>query len=294
MSTPQNRPQRKDLFYIPFNQLKIDKEWNARIDYGNIDELANQILSVGEIRMPLRGMKDKDGFYVVRDGHRRYLATKLLVDKKKLNGDEFLMPFLTYGREYSEIAALKDTLICAEGKPLNPVEQAIVIHRLMEEGLSEKDICENTGFTNVYVSNLKLLYNAPKKIHTLILDNVISATLAMKILRETKDFDEAVDTIEEAISFKESTDNKRKITERDVRKSKKKVNSISAMRKAYKKYERAECVVRQDKIELFTFIKSVMEGQLSFDELMSELYEPIAEKEKQQRGRKKMAEIEAE
>jgi len=284
---------RKDVFFVPVTEVEEIKGKiqhggktfyeNVRTDYGDLKLLAKQIQENGGIRIPCKGFK-KDGKYYLTDGHRRYRAAKLILEE---TGEVIDIPILSE-KEITEEKRVIDMIICNEGKPLNPVEQADAINRLIEYGMDEKTIMDRTGFSNVYICNLKMLHKAPKKIKDLIINNVISATLAMAVMRKEKDFDKAIQSIEEAIAFKQATQkNTAKITERDFRKAKKKVNSFSAIKKAYKHYEKHNLTVRQDKIELFAFIARIMEGDVSYEELMSTLYEPHEKKIPQPKGRKK-------
>lgn len=290
---------RKDVFFVPVTEVqeingkiefggKVFHE-NVRNDYGDLKLLAKQIQENGGIRIPCKGFK-KDGVYYLTDGHRRFRAAKLILEQ---TGEVIDIPIISE-QGITEEKRVIDMIICNEGKPLNPVEQADAVHRLIECGMEEKTIMDKTGFSNVYICNLKMLHKAPKKIKDLIINNVLSATLAMAIMRKEKDFDKAIQSIEEAVEFKKSTASTEevKITQRDLVKSKKKVNSFSAIRKAYKHYEKHERLVRQDKIDLFTFVSRIMEGEVSYEELMNTLFEPEIEKEKKPRGRKKKSEVE--
>ena len=273
-TTADGRPPRKDVFFLELQQLQIEEGFNVRQDYGDIKELADSIEANG-VRVPIRGYK-KDGVYWITDGHRRYKAVQLLAKK----GIEVRIPFLADGRESSQEQRVIDMIICNEGKKLNPVEIADAVNRLINFGFTESEIHTKTGFSKVYISNLKLLNSAPKKIKNLIADNVIKSTLAMKILREEKDFAKAMEVIESAIADA-GGEGKSKITDKNVRKSKGKVNSYSELKKLFKQAEKKGLVPRQDKIDVFMFVKSVNDGELSYNALIAELYEPQIEKEKE-------------
>jgi ParB/RepB/Spo0J family partition protein len=281
-TTADGRPPRKDVFFLTLDQIKIEEGFNVRQDYGDINELAESIKENG-VRVPIRGYK-KNGVYWITDGHRRYKAVQLL-DKKGL---EVRIPFLADGRESSQEQRVIDMIICNEGKKLNPVEVADAVNRLLNFGYTEGEIHVKTGYSKVYISNLKLLNSAPKKIKNLITDNVIKSTLAMKILREEKDFDKAMEVIENAIaSAGAEGGGSSKITQKNVSKSKGKINSYAELKKIFKKAEKKGLVPRQDKIDVFMFVKSVNDGELSYNALLSELYEPEIEKEKAPKKTKK-------
>lgn len=282
--TKTDRFPRKDVFFIPVTQVQEIKgsiEFggktffeNVRKDYGDIQLLAKQIIANSGIRNPCKGFK-KDGVYYLTDGHRRYTAAQHIL---KTTGEVIDIPLMSENGITEEKRVL-DMIICNEGKPLNPVEQADAVFRLIEGGMEEKEIRDKTGFSNVYICNLKMLFNAPKEIKDKVSENMISGTLAMTIMRKEKDYDKAIETIENAIAFKQENANTSKITLKDITKSNKKVNSFSAVKKAYKHYEKHDRTVRQDKVDLFAFIARLMEGDVSYDELMASLYEPEEEKE---------------
>ncbi len=161
------------------------------------------------------------------------------------------------------------------GKRFNPVEESAVINRLLNYGFTDAEVSKKTGFSKVYLSNLKLLHSAPKKLKDLILTNVIKSTLAMKVLREEKDFAKAQQLIESAIENSEAKkDGKKKITEKDIQKQQGKVNSYSALRKTFKIAKKQKLVPREDKTELIAFVRRIHDGQFDLDTLISELYYP--------------------
>lgn len=262
------RPPRKDVYFVTINELKVIPDFNVRTDMGDLDELARSIEANG-ILIPLRGYK-KDGAYYITNGHRRFEAAKMLAKK----GIEIRLPIMPEGHQISEEQRVIDMLVCNDGKRLNPIEEAEAISRLIAYGYSDSEISKKTGFTKVYISNLKLLISAPKKLKDLISNNVVSATLTMKVLREEKDFSKAQQIIESAIVTTEGNGGKKKITQKDINKQKGKVNSYSALKKTFKLAEKKKLVPREDKAELIAFVKSINDGQYSFDNLISELFHP--------------------
>jgi len=274
--------QEQKIILVPVTEVReiedtieIDgKEFskNVRTDMGDIPLLAKQIKENG-VLMPCKGLK-KDGMVYLTDGHRRFKACSLILEE---TGDITFMPFILENG-ITEEKRIMEMILCNEGKPLNPVEQADAVFRLVDCGMDEEAIRNKTGFSNTYMSNLKMLYNAPTKIKNMVRDNVITGTLAMDVMRKEKNYDKAIETIEQTIAFKKAnssqTSEAPKITLRDIGKAKDKVNSFSAIKKAYRHYKKEGLVIRQDKMEIFTFISSLIEGDYSYDELMATLYEP--------------------
>jgi len=274
----KERPKRSgEILLIHFDKVGVKPNFNERIDYGDINELANSIQENG-VRVALKGHYDKlEEKYLITSGHRRLKAIELLAKK----GIEVLVPILSDASETDEQRILGQ-ITDNSGKKFNPVEEAAVIHRLItEHNYTEEQIRDKTGFTKVYICNLKLLIKAPKKIKDLIINDTLSATLAMKIFREEKDYEKAQQLIENTIISK-GTDGEgksKKITEKDLNKHKGKTNSYSALKKVFKKFNKNELTPRQDKIDLFAFAKSINDGEMSLESIMSELFEPVPDKD---------------
>lgn len=267
------KPKRKDVLQLPLYMIEVEEGFNPRKDYGDIDSLAKSIAENG-MKNPMRGYKLPEGKYLLTDGHRRLRASQQNQDK---NPDvEILVPFIIDKDEKSPEQRVIDVLVCNDGKKLNPIEEAEVINRLVNFGMSEKDIAKKTGLTTVYISNLKLLYNAPTKVKNHITSNMVSATLAMAVLRDTKNYDEAVKTIEKGVEYAKSK-GKKKVVKRDLDKAQGKVNSYSALGKCFKAANKEERVVRKDKQELYEFSHKILNGELTREQLEEMFFEPKSE-----------------
>lgn len=273
----KERPKRgHDTFMIEFENVGIKPNFNKRIDYGDIEELAQSIKENG-VRIALKGHYDRlEEKWLITSGHRRLKAIELL-HKRGIN---ITVPIVSDARETDEERVLGQ-ITDNSGKKFNPVEEAAVIHELVTvHNYTDEQIRKKTGFSKVYICNLKLLSNAPKKVKDLIIGNVVSATLAMKVLREEKDYAKAEQLIESAIITKSGGDGdgaEKKITQKDLDKHKGKQNSYSHMKKLFKKYSKHQLTPRQDKIELFEFVQKINDGEMSMDALMSELFEPVVD-----------------
>ena len=154
----RGREKRRDMYLLPVTEIIVQEGFNPRTDYGDIASLAESILQNG-VKNPLRGYKE-GGNYILTDGHRRLMAAKIVA---KTN-PEILVPFVLDMSNKSAEQRIIDTMICNDGLKLNPLEEAEIINRLINFGMNEKEICKRTSQTSTYVSNLKLLYNAPQKI----------------------------------------------------------------------------------------------------------------------------------
>jgi len=268
----KKRPKRTDVLHLSPNDIEVEEGFNPRQDYGDIKKLAQQIRENNGIISPLTGFKENDGKYILSEGHRRLKASKILMRENP----EILIPFIVDKSGKNPEQRIINSLICNEGLKLNPLEEAEVIHRLVNFGLSDKDIARKTGQTGVYISNLKLLYAAPQKIKNLILKNQVSSTLAMEVLREHKDYYKAVEVIENAVIYAKKN-GKTKVVKRDLDLSNGKVNSYSYMRKCFKVCSREERVIRKDKKEIYSFAQKILNGEYTKDELEDYFYEPVKE-----------------
>lgn len=245
------------LIQLTHSQIEIEPGFNRRVDYGDLPALAKSISKNG-VQNPFRGKFVGDKF-VLSDGHRRYEAIKLLKNKDKIS-----IPCIEV--EEDETQRIANQLICNDGLRFSPLEEAEVVNTLLEKNLTEQQIIEKTGFSGAYVSNLKLLHNAPEKIKNYIKEGVLSSTLVLDILRNSEDYDEALRIIENAIRMANS-EGKEKVVKRDVVKSQGKQNSWSEMKKCYKKILNEKEALNTKNKKLFYFAEQLINGELSREDL---------------------------
>ena len=190
--------EKKNYLMVPpssiITLLEEDKK-NPREDYGDIEELMNSILENG-IKNPLKGY-EKDGKYILKDGHRRMAAVNLALQKgKKIER----VPFMIEERPLNEEERTLEYLIYNEGKPLTMLEQSEVINRLLNFGWKVTDIVKKTGKARGYIENLILLTRIPMKIRNYIKEGKISAHAVIQIMQAVKANDaKAIEEVEAAI-----------------------------------------------------------------------------------------------
>ncbi len=253
---------------------------NNRIDFGDLEEFADEIFAHGKIENPLHGFK-KDGLFHITEGDRRSKAVAIINKKYKVN---FPIPFICEPKGTTLVTRLyKQRIMNNSGKPFNMVEDAQLVVELVNQGQTEKQICAELKFSSVYISNLKMLHNAKPEIKEFISKGILSPTEAMRIMRKEKDFDSAIKTIQDTLAFVQLTKGEQttKITARDVKQASGKVNSFSAIAKVFKMAPKR--IVRQDNIELFNQLKRIVDGEITLEWLVSELYEPEIVPEKKQK-----------
>lgn len=259
----KEKTTRKDLLLVDPRNITVIENLNVRVDYGNIRELADNI-KVNGVKQPLRG-HSKDGKYILTDGHRRLRACMLLVE----DGEKITVPFIVEPKSYTEIQRIVDMVICNDGKKLTPLEEAEAVQRLTNMGLKPKDVAPKIMRTVGYVKNLQHLYNAPDKIKKLVQSNLVSGTLAIKILKENKNPEEAISVLEKTLETANSQllFGGKKATEKSVKRSQNKVNSVAELRKFFKLADKEKFKLNNKKEELITVLKKIVDGKLKMNEI---------------------------
>ncbi len=73
------KPKKKDVYSISPDNIIVEKGFNPREDYGDMDHLIKSIRENG-VLVPLRGYKERGtNNYIITDGHRRLRASKEVV-----------------------------------------------------------------------------------------------------------------------------------------------------------------------------------------------------------------------
>jgi len=207
---------RSEVFKLHPDLVKERPNWNERIDYGDIDQLAALIEESGLLQ-PLIGSWDKEkGFFFVTDGYRRLRAIrKLIAEGKEIK----TVKVIVEERGYNDEKRLCTQLVANSGKPFTPVEKARVIEKLLNFGWSQSDIAKRLGCTQANVSNINAINAFPQKAKDLIQMEALSASEVARMKRESKDDAEFNQLIDEAEKiFRESG---KKVTKKTAPKSQK-------------------------------------------------------------------------
>lgn len=241
---------------------------NIREDYGDIDELAKSIEESG-IMVPIRAYRDKDndGQWIAIDGHRRLKASMQLVNDKGLTIRAKVL-VVDY-RKLSDEQLVYDMVITNSGKELNPIELAEAVRRLIAYGNKPKEIASKFGKPTPFVKNLELFASAPRRIREMVKNNVVSYSLVLKILKESADYNVALEQIESALKVaKESkaikqgisvdaidddSDIQVKVTKRSLDKATNKLDSFIELQRAIKEIELKGLVVSDTDTRHFIF-----------------------------------------
>ena len=207
----------RSVYQVPIAYIQTAPGFNVRVtdsaEYQEkLDELKRSILQHGFYQTkPLAGYvaKASDGsnvLYVI-DGHRRLEAARLAVaeglELEKL--PVILKDAKTASADLAVSMHRENT-----GEPLSMLEKAVLVKRLMTNGMSEVEVAQELGMTERYVSDLLVLVAAPKQVRQIVSEGLVSGTEAVKQLRKHKgDSSAAVAKLSEAVEKAEAKGKKR-------------------------------------------------------------------------------------
>jgi len=200
------RDEESPTFALPLERILVDRNFNIRIFYGDIDQLAVQLMTEGQLE-PIK-VRQEDEHYFVVDGHRRQRAfartRDLRVEQRGTHqvvfeGDrplrnapgpvhrnfdrERILCRLVSGTA-GEDELFASQLIYNSGKPFTLLERMIFISRLSRHGAFTKDqLALKTGFSRTYIANAQNLNAADPRLLDYVQDGRISQKLALRLLR---------------------------------------------------------------------------------------------------------------
>lgn len=194
IDSPIVNTKRGDLYSIDHRNIEVEEGFNSRIDYGDLDELAESIIANGQLDPCIVFKKRGEETYVLTEGHRRFAAIKIANGK----GHNILVKAIL-GSNNIEDRLLAQVITGTGKKPLNPVEEADVYKRLVNYGYEAKDIQEKTRKSLGHIYNMLRLADAPMKVKKAITSGEISATTVMGIIRTEGNAEQVIAVVEQAI-----------------------------------------------------------------------------------------------
>lgn len=180
---PVTKTPRLDRWTPLFKQL-ILTENNIRVKYSDIEELCYSIVAAGKVLKPLSVYRVKGTeYFIIRDGHRRYLAVKMAIELRLLNPDTFRIDVIVVDKETEVERLLNQLEANTGGQPNTFMEEALVYERLHAQGWSPEDIANKRRRSITHVANCFILLKAPAKLRQLVIDDVIAPTQVIKMLK---------------------------------------------------------------------------------------------------------------
>jgi ParB/RepB/Spo0J family partition protein len=160
---------------IPIGQVSPDDgQPRKRFDKEKLEELAASIKSKGVIE-PITVLYSDNGQYRIITGERRYKASKMAGLKE--------IPCII--RQVSEQDILTIQLIeNLQRENLNPVEEALALKKLMDNGTKQKDAAKLIGKSQPYISQSLKILELPDKVLQEALKN---GTPKEQLLQDVKD-----------------------------------------------------------------------------------------------------------
>lgn len=184
--------KRKTLLHIDPKNIVVSENFNSRCDFGDIEELANQIAKDGVLN-PIHVRYDEydPKKYILVDGERRYRAIMHNINKG-INID--VVPALLVDNiDMKELYRIQ--IQANEGKNFNEYEYAIAYQHLISEGMTNQEICEHLNkkpwHINVCLAHLK----RDEKVQELLKTDRITGVDVRHIYQAHKNPQDAVNVI---------------------------------------------------------------------------------------------------
>lgn len=179
----------RDLWQVEPGLLRVIPNFNARVKdagyYAHVRTLADSMKTDGFFQdKPLAGYVAKeDGVDVtyIYDGHCRLEAVLMAI----VEGAEIPSVPVVVNTQGLSLEDLTVALVRGNsGKPLTPYETAVVCKRLARFGWAVAEISNRLKLSAIYVDSLLLLISAPLEIRKMVMEDVVSATVAIQALKD--------------------------------------------------------------------------------------------------------------
>ena len=204
MKQETNKTKRTDIFSIDPRNIIVPQGFNSRVNFGNIEELAEQIKTAGMLNpITVQAVKMEDGTekYNLVDGERRYRAIMLLIDKgEKIKDKEIdYVSAIKVPATLSKAELYVQQAMRNEGKNFNEYEWAILARKLRDEcGITNmSEIARMLGKNNGQVVYWFQILELPEKYQALVRDGKLCGPDLRRVLQaHGRDTDKAWEDIE--------------------------------------------------------------------------------------------------
>ena len=172
-ATPKKNEKTIEGILVNINKIEPNREQPRKnFDEDALLELSESIKQFGMLQPLL--VKEKDGYYEIIAGERRWRAAKMANLKevpviiKKLSDQEMV-----------EISLIENI----QRENLNPIEEAIAYKRLLTEfKLKQDEIAERVSKSRTAVTNSMRLLKLTEKVQQMVIDDMISTGHARALL----------------------------------------------------------------------------------------------------------------
>ena len=172
-TAPKKNEKSIDGILVNINKIEPNREQPRKnFDDDALLELSESIKQFGMLQPLL--VKEKDGYYEIIAGERRWRAAKMAILKevpviiRKLSDQEMV-----------EISLIENI----QRENLNPIEEAIAYKRLLTEfKLKQDEIAERVSKSRTAVTNSMRLLKLNEKVQQMVIDDMISTGHARALL----------------------------------------------------------------------------------------------------------------
>ena len=157
---------RKDMMMINPEMIVVTKEWNPRteFDIAKLNELKNSIIQHG-VLTPIRVKITQEDTFVLIDGERRLRATLMAI---KSGNPIKSIPALVERKTIKPEKMLILAMTTNNGVPLTPMEESEAMSRLVEYGLTVKEIATKLGHSVAFIKGRINLQNATDEVKEML------------------------------------------------------------------------------------------------------------------------------
>lgn len=278
----------KELLFLKPDQIEVEKEFNVRRakNYGDIDSLAESIVLIG-LQQPLQGFK-KGNKYILTDGHRRFKAIQLAIEKNKAGDETFKdltnikkIDFLLGSSDME--SRLLTMLTTGEGKKaLDDGEKRVVFAKLIKFGEKAnkskrdivKELCKMTNSSQAHIYSILALNEMPKEVQKEVDKGALSANTAGHLSRQVGgDEKKLVAVVKKTIDKAKERAKKEGKSEKDVKATVSDTKGLVAGQTPYQRVKELleELSIEQvntDKAKFFRIIIQHVENKMPTKQLL--------------------------
>lgn len=174
--------------YFPLSMFAVKAGYNLRMFDSAADAddklFLGQITAAGRVNTPLV-CRVVDGKLEIMEGHRRYFAA---CEAEKTGAVRPFpnLPVRGAPAGMTETARTYDLFVSNSGKPLSPIERAIGVKRLLEQGEKPAVIAAKCGIGKQWVMDLAKMADMPAFLARAVYAGNIKSTLAGEMAAESK------------------------------------------------------------------------------------------------------------
>ncbi len=181
-----------DLWNVPYEQIRLIPGWQPRI---NNEKWRKRVAYIGGLILangyapdkPVQGYVAREGgldVLYLTEGHTRYHATGW-AREHGAKIERIPMIVLPKGTTMVDLTVAQAN--AQEGTPLAPYELGILMKRMIGYQVSVSEIARRFGYSEQYVNDLLSLMGAPSRIRQMVIEDKVSAAVAVQFLKSHGD-----------------------------------------------------------------------------------------------------------